>query len=147
MSFAFISGEDQAFEEESYSVREEDARLGACQHQVSQIICLVYLTMQVDAAQLRNEELQIIPNGRVEIRVDPAFSQVLYSSLLMSIQLYQSTNWISDVEIGQLFLRWNPLLEPLNESHFRYFHSTFATAATTKQVIAGAAEPPAHSDW
>jgi hypothetical protein len=81
---------------------------------------------------LRYEELKVISNTGVEIWVDSAFSQVLYGSLLMSIQLYQSTNWISDVKVSQLLLRWNPLLKPLNKSHFRDFHSTFAAAAATE---------------
>jgi hypothetical protein len=50
----------------------------------------------------------------------------------MRIQLYQSTNRISDVKVGQLLLRWNPLLKPLNKSHFRDFHSTFAAAAAAE---------------
>jgi hypothetical protein len=57
-----VIGEDERLEEEPDSVGEEDAGLGGHQDEVDEIVGVVHIALNVDAAELGDVELQVHPD-------------------------------------------------------------------------------------
>lgn len=83
----FVAGEDHGLEEEPDPVREEHVRLCCAQDQVGQVSWVFEATFEVHATNLRDIELKIVPEWRVEVGIDSALLEVPDCVLLMSVQL------------------------------------------------------------
>ena len=158
----FIAGEDHRLEEEPDSVREEHVRLCCVQDQVGQVSRVFKSTFQVHAANLRNIELKIVPEWRVEVWIDSALLEVSHSVLLVGVQLEESTHWIASRQIQKVVLplknrkdrnsssnnfsstyHIDPFLESPDEAHPRHLEALLAATAATKEIVARAKDPEA----
>ena len=85
-------------------MREEHVRLGCVQDQVGHVSRVFKSAFQVHAANLRNVELKIVPEWRVEVWIDSALLEVSHCVLLVGVQLEESTHWIASRQIQKVVL-------------------------------------------
>lgn len=85
-------------------MREEHVGLGSVQDQVDYVSWVFEAAFDVDAADLRDVELQVIPEGRVEVWIDSALLQVSDGVLLVRVQLQESADGIVRSKIQKVLL-------------------------------------------
>ena len=128
-------------EEEPNTVGKEEVRLRSQDDDSEQIMRVFKIAFQVEGAELRDEELQVVPEDAVEIRVDPALLKVFDGALLMSVHPHHGLG--HDLALLALapVLYIEPLFEPGNESLLGDFFGLLAEETTAEHVVEATTSP------
>ena len=125
-------------------MREEHVGLRSIQDESREILPILEAALDVHAANLRNVVLQVVSEGRVEVRVDPALLQIIDRILLMRIQHQQPPHRIIRRQIQQmLLLNIQPFIKSILKPHPRDLEALLAATAAAEQVVARAKDPEA----
>jgi hypothetical protein len=128
-------------EEEPDAVGEKKVRLRCQNYDSEEIVRILEVAFEIEGAKLWDEELEVISENTVEIRVDPAFLEVFNGPMLMSVHPHHRLR--HDLILFPLpsILEVQPFLKPRDKRLFRDLLRFFAAYATTEHIIKAAARP------
>ena len=126
-------------EEEPDSVGEEEVALGGEQHHVEEILSVLQVALQVEGAELWDEELKVVSEDASEVWVHSALLEVLDGPWLVSVHPHHGSGYFSSLLFLSFLVEVQPLLEPPDEGLLRHSFRLLAADAAAEHVVETAA--------
>ena len=131
-------------EEEPNAVREEEVGLGSEDDDPEQILLVagvLEVALEEEGAQLRDVELQVIPEHALEVRIDATFLQVLDRAGLVGVHPHHRLGYQQRPVVSAPLVKVEPLLEPLHEGLLRDSLGLLAADAAAEEIVEATTTP------